>query len=66
MFFCTFHNIYGQNEHGEKVLIDTVYTDNDTHVENIVDVYKDEFSDSWTIWSESCVEVIIEEDMAIC
>jgi len=65
------YKIYGQNEYDEMVLIDTVHTDREDHVDHIVDVYKEEFTDSWTIWHEkTCGEstetnILIEEEMIL-
>jgi hypothetical protein len=65
------YKIYGQNEWGNIELIDTIHTDCEDHADHIVDVYKEEFTDSWTIWHEKTCDkptesnILIEEEMIL-
>jgi hypothetical protein len=65
----TFYKIYGQNEWDEMVLIDTVYTDRVDYADLVVEMYKEEFTDSWVIWHEKADEAtdnqVVEEGMLV-
>jgi hypothetical protein len=52
------------------VLIDTVYTDRVDYADLVVEMYKEEFTDSWVIWHEKSDDKVtdnqvVEEGMLV-
>jgi hypothetical protein len=59
----TFYKIYGQNEWDGMVLIDTVYTDRVDYADLVVEMYKEEFTESWVIWHEKSDDEVTDNQV---
>jgi len=67
-----FYKIYGQNEYNTMVLIDTIYTEDEYYADIVVEKYKKDFTDSWTIWHEKAKDekkvntgILVEKEMIL-